>query len=85
MKLAERPLVRDCFRMLFVSTFTFVSMLSYARADWSIKSLAANFHIRCCHVVITGDGEMDEIRKLSVNKVKQYTVNGVFNCEKING
>lgn len=35
---------------------------------------------------ITGDGEMNEIRELSVNKVKKYTVNGVFICKKkING
>lgn len=36
---------------------------------------------------ITGDGEMNEIRELSVNKVKKNpTVNGVFICEKnING
>lgn len=31
---------------------------------------------------ITGDGEMNEIRELSVNKVKKYTVNGVFICKK---
>lgn len=36
-------------------------------------------------LAITGDGEINEIWELSVNKVKNYPVNGVFICEKING
>lgn len=64
LSLLNLPLLdAEIFRKLFVSTFTFVSMLHYARADWSINCKPPIFifdaAMLCTITDVGDDGEMN--------------------------